>query len=119
MRATKLFAGIAVMIPIFYLIFFLLMFMFFRGIFPFKIIAIIHCVIIFWTVILLGGSVCHIFCNNNIDRKDKLIWVIVMILGNIFIFPFYYYMFIFKIKNKAPLNPPRGDLNIGMTGRYK
>lgn len=62
---------------------------------------------IFWMlmIILTGGIisfgllvyyVIHALNNHEIDNNEKIVWILAFLLGNILIFPVYWYMRIWK-----------------------
>jgi hypothetical protein len=49
-----------------------------------------------FVVILTFYFIHNVVKNETISRKKKVIWALVVSLGNIFILPFYWYFFIWK-----------------------
>ena len=49
-----------------------------------------------FVVILAFYFIHNVVKNETISRKNKVIWALVVSFGNIFIMPFYWYIFIWK-----------------------
>jgi hypothetical protein len=122
-KPAKLLIGAATLWPVLYMFFFFAMiFMSFFLIstsggqgsglpFPFQIIVPLH---LLTMLVIMGLTIFYmvdVFRNERIDKDKKVLWAVVLFLGNIIAMPIYWYLYIWKEFPKSqpqplPLAPP-------------
>jgi len=51
---------------------------------------------IVWVIVLLVGYIGHVYRNEQIEPGTKLLWTIVILFGNIFAMPIYWYIYVWR-----------------------
>ncbi|HBC89301.1 MAG TPA: hypothetical protein DCZ94_20360 [Lentisphaeria bacterium] len=95
-KYKKWLIGALVAIPLLYIIMFIAIFLFFFQRVPYKFMAIMHVVVIGFTVLTYLTMFIHLFAYNKIPMNRKIMWALLFVIGNIFVFPFYYYFYVLK-----------------------
>ena len=62
-------------------------------------------IILFWlTALSIPGAlilyIIHIFRNGNIPKDTKYLWAALLFFGNVFVYPFYWYLYIWRKRKK-------------------
>ena len=68
----------------------------------FKLIFPLHCGTMLLTFILVGVYVVHLFRTDAIPSDKKALWAVVLFLGNLMAFPFYWYLYMWRPLGQAP-----------------
>lgn len=67
----------------------------------FKSVIVLHLLTILLMFVLLAIYIVHLVRTDLIAKDQKVIWLLVLFFGNVFAYPVYWYLFIWK--------PLRGD----------
>jgi hypothetical protein len=59
------------------------------------------------TFALLALYVVHAFKTDRLASDKKVLWVIVLFLGNLVAFPIYWYLYMWRAERRAGFSPPR------------
>jgi heme/copper-type cytochrome/quinol oxidase subunit 2 len=115
-KSTKILLAIATIWPFIYMIFFfvVIFFSFFfmprggtaeGGAFPalFMIIFPLH----FLTMLLIMGLtvfyMVNVFRNDRVEKDKKVLWAVVLFMGNMIAMPIYWYLYIWRDEKEPPV----------------
>ena len=96
MRKTiKIIVGIATLLPLLYMIFFMLTVLgsVLQTIqIPFTILIPLHLLTMIWLMGLMSFYLVNVLRNDTLNTDKKILWVVVLIMGNMVAMPIYWYM---------------------------
>jgi hypothetical protein len=99
-KLIKLFIGIASVLPLLYMIFFMGTFFsmafLHRTLIPFNVLFGIHMFTIFYIFGLLVFYIYNLFKNENVKSDQKVLWALVLFMGNMMAMPIYWYLYIWR-----------------------
>ena len=75
----------------------------------FLIIFPLHLLTMLWIMALTVFYMVNVFRNERVDKDKKVLWAVVLFMGNIIAMPIYWYLYIWKepavsLPGRAPLN---------------
>lgn len=56
----------------------------------------IHLLTILWIWALLAFYMVNVFKNHRVDQDKKVLWAVVLFMGNVFAMPVYWYLYIWR-----------------------
>ena len=107
-KSTKILLGLATLWPFLYLIlffiFFFSLFLFMPGPggeesgppFAFAVFIALHLLTMLWIMGLTAFYIVNIFRNDRVDKDKKVLWAVVIFMGNMIAMPIYWYLYIWK-----------------------
>jgi hypothetical protein len=107
-KSTKILLGLATLWPFLYMIlFFVFVFssiLFMPGTrgeesgppFFFVVFIAIHLFTMFWIMALTVFYMVNVFRNDRVDKDKKVLWAVVIFMGNMIAMPIYWYLYIWK-----------------------
>lgn len=107
-KSTKILLGLATLWPFLYLIlffiFFISLFLFMPGSegeesgppFAFVVFIALHLFTMLWIMGLTVFYIVNIFRNDRVDKDKKVLWAVVIFMGNVIAMPIYWYLYIWK-----------------------
>jgi hypothetical protein len=125
-KSNKILLGLATLWPFLYLILFFV-FIFASFIFmpaqqgeqsglpvAFGVLFAIHFLTMFWIIGLTIFYMVNVFRNDQVDKDKKVLWAVVIFLGNMIAMPVYWYLYIWKEPSIGNLSAPRavGSANV-------
>lgn len=116
-KSNKILLGIATIWPFIYLgLFMIFVFstiFFARGGMPdsgaseggfpilFVLIFALHALTILWVWALIAFYIVNVFKNDRVEKDKKVLWAVVLFMGNMIVMPVYWYLYIWR-DNVAP-----------------
>jgi hypothetical protein len=107
-KPTKILVGIATLWPFIYMVLFML-FMFSAVFFiggpgsgdtgvplPFLLIFPLHLLTMLAIMALTVFYIVNVFRNERVDKDKKVLWAVVLFMGNMIAMPIYWYLYIWK-----------------------
>jgi len=75
----------------------------------FMLIFPLHILTMLWLMALTVFYMVNVFRNERVDKDQKVLWAVVLFMGNIIAMPIYWYLYIWKepalsLSGRAPLN---------------
>ena len=107
-KLTKILLGLATLWPFVYMIlFFVLIFSSFFFVFAspgqefgpplsFMIIFPLHLLTMLWIMALTVFYIVNVFRNERVEKDKKVLWAVVLFMGNMIAMPIYWYLYIWK-----------------------
>ncbi len=117
-KSTKILLGLATLWPFLYLIlFFLFVFssiLFMPGTggeesgtnFFFAVFIALHLLTMLWIMALTVFYMVNVFRNDRVDKDKKVLWAVVIFMGNMIAMPIYWYLYIWKQATAGSLPAP-------------
>ncbi len=103
-KLFKLMLGILTVLPIFYLIFFIMNFVNFPDLgIDFDLMFDLHVAVIFLLFGLTIYYLIHIFSTKRLEGEQRILWAILFFVGNIMVYPVYWYLHIWSDPKKKIL----------------
>jgi hypothetical protein len=114
-KYTKILLGLATLWPFLYIIFFFLFIfssiLFMPGSgenesgppFFFALLFALHFLTMIWIMGLTVFYMVNVFRNDRVDKDKKVLWAVVIFMGNMIAMPIYWYLYIWK---PAPAGSP-------------
>ena len=123
---TKILLGLASLWPFVYMVIFFIFilssFLFLSapgnqefGPISFTIIFLLHLLTMIWIMALTIFYIVDVFRNNRVDKDKKVLWAVVLFMGNIIAMPIYWYLYIWKepaVSLPGPASLNSGDPNL-------
>jgi len=123
-KSNKILLALATLWPFFYMILFFV-FVFSSVLFmpsqgeasgpplPFLIFFAIHFFTMIWILALTVFYMVNVFRNDRVDKDKKVLWAVVIFLGNMIAMPIYWYLYIWKDApaGTLPSQPSLGSAN--------
>jgi len=121
--STKVLLGLASLWPFVYMIFFFIFVLssfFFLSSSPgqefgppvsFMVVFLLHLLTILWIMALTVFYIVNVFRNERVDKDKKVLWAVVLFMGNLIAMPIYWYLYIWK--QPAMTRPGPAALNSG------
>jgi hypothetical protein len=120
-KSTKILVGLATLWPFFYMILFLffifssILFMPAKGEesgspFFFAVFIAIHLLTMLWIMGLTVFYMVNVFRNDRVDKDKKVLWAVVIFMGNMIAMPVYWYLYIWKEEVPAGSLPSHSSL---------
>ena len=120
-KSNKVLLGIATIWPFIYIVLFMAFmlstFFFMRGgaaeggIVPGVMVAVfaLHFLTIVWVWALIAFYMVNVFRNDRVDKDKKVLWAVVLFMGNMLVMPVYWYLYIWREDGvpSATSNAPR------------
>lgn len=68
------------------------------GGFPIPVVLIfsLHSLTILWVWALIAFYIVNVFRNDRIDKDKKVLWAVVLFMGNMLVMPVYWYLYIWR-----------------------
>ena len=116
--STKVLLGLASLWPFVYMIFFFIFVLssfFFLSSSPgqefgppvsFMVVFLLHLLTILWIMALTVFYIVNVFRNERVDKDKKVLWAVVLFMGNIIAMPIYWYLYIWKDQPAEGLSSP-------------
>ena len=119
-KPVKILLGLATLWPFIYMIFFF--FVIFSSFFfmsnsqgqesgfpvLFMVIFPLHFLTILWIMALTVFYMVNVFRNDLVEKDKKVLWAVVLFMGNMIAMPVYWYLYIWKEPPGASLTPTLG-----------
>ena len=81
----------------------------------FRIIFLVHLLTMLWILALTVFYIVNVFRNERVDKDKKVLWAVVLFMGNIIAMPIYWYLYIWKepaMRLSGPASLNSGDPNV-------
>ena len=119
-KPTKILVGIGTLWPFLYMILFFTFMLSSVFFLPsegpesgppagFVVLFTLHLFTMFWIMALTIYYMVNVFRNDQVDKDKKVLWAVVLFMGNMIAMPIYWYLYIWKepalsVSAPAPLN---------------
>lgn len=126
-KPTKILVGLATLWPVVYMFLFFLFIVstvFFvlpsttREVGPpaaFVVLTLLHVLTMFVIMALMIIYIVDVFRNERVDKDKKVLWAVVLFMGNVIAMPVYWYLYIWKepaLSLSGPASLNSGDPNV-------
>ena len=107
-KSTKILLGLATLWPFLYMILFLVFILSSILFLPpgdgkesgppffFAVLIAVHLLTMLWIIGLTVFYIVNIFRNDRVEKDKKVLWAVVIFLGNMIAMPIYWYLYIWK-----------------------
>ena len=124
-KPTKILLGLATLWPFFYMVLFFV-FVFSSVLFlsspgseagepvAFVTLFVLHLITMFVTLALTVFYIVNVFRNERVDKDKKVLWAVVLFMGNMIAMPVYWYLYIWNepaLSVSEPASLGSGDPN--------
>lgn len=126
--STKILLGLASLWPLVYMVlFFIFILASFFFLSPpvggqelgppvsFMVIFFLHLLTMLWIMALTIFYIVNVFRNERVDKDKKVLWAVVLFMGNMIAMPVYWYLYIWKepaVSLSGPASLNSGDPNV-------
>lgn len=125
-KPTKILLGLATLWPFFYMLLFFI-FVFSSVLFlsspgsesgepiAFVTLFVLHLITMFWSLALTVFYIVNVFRNERVDKDKKVLWAVVLFMGNMIAMPVYWYLYFWKepaLSLSGPAALGSGDPNV-------
>lgn len=85
---------------------------------PFAIIFILHFLTMLVIAALTVFYIVNVFRNERVEKDKKVLWAIVLFLGNVVAMPIYWWVYIWKAESSLPTFSPPSQLGSADTSAW-
>jgi len=81
----------------------------------FIVIFLLHLLTMLWIMALTVFYIVNVFRNGRVDKDKKVLWAVVLFMGNVIAMPIYWYLYIWKepaVTLSRPASLNSGDQNV-------
>ena len=75
--------------------------------FPFMVIFPLHLLTMLWIMALTVFYMVNVFRNDRVEKDKKVLWAVVLFMGNMIAMPIYWYLYIWKEPSVSVPGPAR------------
>ena len=125
-KSTKILLGLATLWPLVYMVLFFVFILstfFFLststsqefGSVSFMVVFLLHLLTMLWITALTIFYIVNVFRNERVDKDKKVLWAVVLFMGNMIAMPIYWYLYIWKespVTLSEPASLSSGNPNV-------
>jgi hypothetical protein len=68
-------------------------------------IFVLHAITMLWCIALIAIYICNVFNNERVEKDKKVLWTLVLFLGNMIAMPIYWYLYIWREASPETIQP--------------